>query len=342
MFIWNGFLGLLEQLLLFCAQLTGSVGFGIILFTIFARVAILPLTLSSIRSSRKMQQVQPQIKEIQRKYGKDQQKLQEETMRLYKEMKINPVGGCLPIFLQLPIFLGVYQAVSHLMVPSQNEFLSAASKLTMADPNVAALFAMPFLGLIELGKASWGPDPLGFNGAIYLILPVLSILFQFIQQLMATPRVQDPQQKAMMQTMMFLPFVFGYISFTFPSGAVLYWVTSSVVGIIQQYFTSGWGSLANYLKFLPPDGKSSHGLTPALVTAGSLTADASLGEGQAITTPRQDFWNVLKPLTELETSPRTPAALAADQGEVDPVEQAINEARGHGPMRNPRRPRRRR
>ena len=72
MFIWNGFLGLLEQLLLFCAQLTGSVGFGIILFTIFARVAILPLTLSSIRSSRKMQQVQPQIKEIQRKYGKDQ------------------------------------------------------------------------------------------------------------------------------------------------------------------------------------------------------------------------------------------------------------------------------
>jgi YidC/Oxa1 family membrane protein insertase len=342
MFIWNGFLGLLEQLLLFCAQLTGSVGFGIILFTIFARVAILPLTLSSIRSSRKMQEIQPQIKEIQRKYGKDQQKLQEETMRLYREMKINPVGGCLPIFLQLPIFLGVYQAVSHLMVPSMNQYLSEASKITLADPAVAKLFATPFLGLIELGKASWGPDPLGFNGAIYLILPVLSIMFQFLQQLMATPRVQDPQQKAMMQTMMFLPFVFGYISFTFPSGAVLYWVTSSIVGIIQQYFTSGWGSLANYLKFLPPDGKPAPSLTPALASVSSSGGDISTNDEPTVATPRQDFWSVLKPLTELETSPRTPAAMGAEQGGSDPVSDAIDEARTQGQMRNPRRIRRRR
>lgn len=103
--IWSAFVGLLEQLLLFFSSLTGNMALGIVLFTIAARLFILPLTLSSLRSSRRMQEVQPILKEIQRKYGKDPQRLQEETLRVYREHKINPVGGCLPLLLQLPIFL---------------------------------------------------------------------------------------------------------------------------------------------------------------------------------------------------------------------------------------------
>src|SRR5215216_2789765 len=112
--IWGSFVGFLEWMLLQLSILTGSAGIGIILFTIIARLVILPLTLTSVRSSRRMQDIQPQIRELQRKHGKDQAKLSEETIKLYREYKINPAASCLPLFLQLPIFFGVYQAVYHL------------------------------------------------------------------------------------------------------------------------------------------------------------------------------------------------------------------------------------
>jgi YidC/Oxa1 family membrane protein insertase len=284
--IWGAFVGFLEQVLITASIWTSSVAIGIVLFTVTARLVILPLTLSSIRSGRRMQEVQPVLKELQRKYGKDQQKLQEETLRVYREYKINPVGGCLPLFLQLPIFFGVYQAVYHLMVPEQRVNLSAAAAEQIAEPAVRALFSQPYFGL-DLGVAAFGAA--GFAGIAYLVLPVLSVLLQLIQQVMAMPRVQDPQQKAVSQAMLFMPLVFGYIAFTFPTGAVLYWVVSSLVGVIQQYFTSGWGSLANYLKFLPPDKRP---LTPTLAAAAPVAAEA------AVETPQVDFWSVMRPLTE--------------------------------------------
>jgi len=128
-----------------------------------------------------------------------------------------------------------------------------------------------------------------------------------------------------------MPLVFGYIAFTFPQGAVLYWVVSSVVGIVQQYFTSGWGSLANYLKFLPPDGKPST-LTPALAPA-AVSAEAS-----AVAAPRADFWSVMRPLTEApEAPPETPAPEPAQPD----AEEAPHAARPAASVTNPRKPRRR-
>jgi YidC/Oxa1 family membrane protein insertase len=332
--IWSAFVGFLEQALLWFSTIGGSAGIGIILFTIAARLAILPLTLSSLRSSRKMQQIQPLVKELQRKYGKEPQKLQEETMRLYREHKINPVGGCLPMLLQLPIFFGVYQAVYHLFGPEeQRQNLSAAAAQALQDPNVAALFNTPFLGLIDLGRATFGSG-MPFE-PIYLVLPVMSVFFQLIQTVMATPRVQDPQQKAITQAMMIMPIVFGYIAFTFPQGAVLYWVMSSVVGVIQQYFTSGWGSLANYLKFLPPDGKPT--TLPALAPVASSDEPATEGTAAATAAPRTDFWTVMRPLTETAGTTDT-SATSADPA----VEQAIEAARTQNRQAsNARRPRKR-
>ena len=179
--IWTLFVGFLENVLLTfftwfrSASIPGAAGLAIILFTILARLVILPLTLKSLQSTRKMQELQPQLKELQRKYGKDQQKVTEETMKLYKEYKVTPVGGCLPMLIQLPIFLGVYQAVLHLTQSSPAGYAVGSvvqalanngvnvgnlSPLTIGQPQLAG----GFLWMTDLGK----PDP-------FYILGVLSL-----------------------------------------------------------------------------------------------------------------------------------------------------------------------
>jgi YidC/Oxa1 family membrane protein insertase len=327
--IWSGFVGFLESVLLTFFSWTGNGGLAIILFTVVARLVILPLTLKSIQSTRKMQELQPQIKDIQRKYGKDPQKLQEETAKLYREYRVNPLGGCLPMVLQLPIFFGVYQAVIKLTQVSVAERVTGTilSALTQSGINVAGL---PQLGQTQLGgqflwiKDLGHPDP-------YYVLGVLSLIFQLIVQLMAMPRVQDAQQKAMSQSMLILPLMFAYIGFTFPAGAVLYWVVGSILSMIQQYVISGWGSLANYLKFLPPD----RGLFPPATPATAATN----GAGDIAATPKLGFWDVLQPLMEREPV----AAIEHSEGEIaadgrgEPPAPTLNEVRRQAQPINPRR-----
>ncbi|MBK9710038.1 MAG: membrane protein insertase YidC [Kouleothrix sp.] len=337
--IWTLFVGFLENVLLTfftwfrSASIPGAAGLAIILFTILARLVILPLTLKSLQSTRKMQELQPQLKELQRKYGKDQQKVTEETMKLYKEYKVTPVGGCLPMLIQLPIFLGVYQAVLHLTQSSPAGYAVGSvvqalanngvnvgnlSPLTIGQPQLAG----GFLWMTDLGK----PDP-------FYILGVLSLIFQLMVQLMATPRVQDAQQKAMSQSMLVLPLMFAYLGFTFPSGAVLYWVLGSVLSMIQQYVISGWGSLSNYLKFLPTTG----GLLPPMTPAATAAVGASAGSGAVVpaeqpepAAEKRTFWDVLRPLTEQNEEDE---AVAEDE----PTEQALSEVRRQLNQSNPRR-----
>jgi YidC/Oxa1 family membrane protein insertase len=290
MAIWNSLVASLEYILLTFYAWTGNPGIAIILFTILARFALLPLTIRQLQSGRKIQALQPALSELQRKYSKDQQKLQAETMKLYKENNANPVSGCLPVLIQLPLFLGIYQAVFQLTSVAPGEhavsrMLASLGQINLGTDLAAAALDQPqlsggFLWLTDLGQ----PDSL-------YILPVLSVLFQLIVQLMSTPRVQDPQQKAMFQTMLFMPILFGYIGFTFPSGAVLYWVVGSVLSMIQQWVFSGWGALANYLTFLP----TRAGLFPPPVVVG---ADAA---------KKADFWEVVKPLLD-DDKPRERSA----------------------------------
>jgi YidC/Oxa1 family membrane protein insertase len=137
-------------------------------------------------------------------------------------------------------------------------------------------------------------------------LPVLSVLLQLLVSLMAMPKIQDPQQKAMSQAMLFLPLVFGYIGFTFNQGAVLYWVAGSVFSIVQQYFISGFGSLTNYLPFLP-DRK---GLFPPAAPIAATAAVGAEGAGDAAPAePQRDFW---APLNKLNTA-ATPATDASTE-----------------------------
>jgi YidC/Oxa1 family membrane protein insertase len=331
--IWSLFVGFLQSVLLTFFNwfesigVPGSAGLAIILFTIVARLIILPLTLKSLQSTRKMQELQPQLKELQRKHGKDQQKLTEETMKLYKQYKVTPVGGCLPMLIQLPIFLGVYQAVLNLTQSSPAGYAVGAVTQVLANNGVnignltPGTIGVPqlsggFLWLTELGK----PDP-------YYVLGVLSIIFQLIVQLMATPRVQDPQQKAMAQSMLVLPLMFGYLGFTFPAGAVLYWVVGSVLSMIQQYVISGWGSLSNYLKFLPTSG----GLLPPLTPVAAAATNGGTAPADEPPSEKVGFWDVLRPLTE-QASVDAPSA-----SEDGPTEQALADVRRQMRQNNPRR-----
>jgi YidC/Oxa1 family membrane protein insertase len=339
--IWSLFVGFLENVLLTFFNffhgigLPGSAGLAIILFTIVARVVILPLTLKSLQSTRKMQELQPQIKELQRKYGKDQQKLTEETMKLYREYKVTPVGGCLPMLIQMPIFLGVYQAVLHLTQSSPAGYAVGTVVQVLANNGVDVGSINPAaIGDPQLFGGFLWMDKLGLPDPLY-ILGVLSVIFQLIVQLMATPRVQDPQQKAMAQSMLVLPLMFGYLGFTFPAGAVLYWVVGSILSMIQQYVISGWGSLSNYLKFLPTTG----GMLPPITTAAA--AAAANGDAVAADEPPSEklsFWDVLRPLTETSG----PSNAAGETPVDDSAEQALSEVRRQLNQSNPRRRRARR
>ena len=281
--MWGSFVFVFQEVLGWLSSVTGSLGLGIILFTILTRILLLPLTIKQLQSSKKMQEIQPLIQELRRKYGKDQQKFTQEMTRVYREHRVNPAGSCLPIFVQIPIFLGVWQAVQNLAT----------------NPEMAG----SFLWLPSLAQK----DPL-------YILPILSIIFQMLVSVMAMPKIQDPQQKAISQTMLLMPLVFGYVAFTFNSGAVLYWVVGALLGVVQQYFITGWGSLTNYLPFLP-ERRGYFTPTPMTLPA---TSDAGADQGAA-PEPDRNFW---APLAKLQTVDGTPDDAA--------TEAAIAEARRQG------------
>jgi YidC/Oxa1 family membrane protein insertase len=329
--IWQAFVGFLESVILQFFVWTGSGGLAIIIFTIIVRSLILPLTLKSLQSSRKIQQLQPQIKEIQRKYGKDPQKLQEETAKLYRDNKINPLGGCLPMLLQLPIFFAVYQAVLHLTQVSVPEYAGAQIISTLQQQGINITDTFATIGLPRLGGSFLWLENLGQPDPYY-ILGILSVIFQLIVQLMAMPRVQDPQQKAMTQAMLVMPLMFAYIGFTFPAGAVLYWVIGSVFSMVQQYVISGWGSLANYLKFLPPD----RGLYPPI---NPNTVAVATADGNAEAPKKVDFWDVLRPLTEQgnQSSEDDNNDADSDEEENSSVSSTAAPVRRQGQQLNPRR-----
>jgi YidC/Oxa1 family membrane protein insertase len=280
--MWTAFIDFFTLILQTLTNWTGNLGIAIILFTVVVRLAILPLTIKQLKSSRKMQELQPLVADLRRKYGKDPQRLTEETTKLYREQKVNPVGGCLPLVIQLPIFLGVYQAV-HKLVISQT--MDISSKTFLGINLVLSAFQQ---SRAEIVAAVPGFVP-GFQGPQYLILPVLSIVFQLLVSLMAMPKIQDPQQKAMSQAMLFLPLVFGYIGFTFNQGAVLYWVVGSLFSMIQQYFIAGFGSLTNYLPFLP-ERKGYFAPLPVPAAGVAAAPDAPAAE------PQRDFWAPLNKL----------------------------------------------
>ncbi|GLO68233.1 MULTISPECIES: membrane protein insertase YidC [Oceanobacillus] len=181
-------------------------GLAIIIVTIFVRLLLMPLNVKQIKSSKAMQEIQPKLQEIQKKYtSKDantQQKLQQETMELFQKNGVNPLAGCLPILVQMPIFVAMYHAIMRTPEISTHSFL-----------------------WFQLGS----PD---------YILPILTALFTFLQQKMMmstnSSMNSNPQMKLQMQIMLYvMPIMIGVMAFFFPAALALYWVTGNVFMVFQ-------------------------------------------------------------------------------------------------------------
>nr|XP_011461236.1 PREDICTED: inner membrane protein PPF-1, chloroplastic [Fragaria vesca subsp. vesca] len=209
-------------------------GFAIILLTVIVKVATLPLTKQQVESTLAMQNLQPKIKAIQERYKGNQERIQLETSRLYRQAGVNPLAGCLPTLATIPVWIGLYQALSNVA----NEGL-----LTEGFFWIPSLGGPTTIAARQSGSGiSWlfpfvdGHPPLGWSDtAAYLVLPVLLVVSQFVSmELMKPPQTDDPNQKNTLLVLKFLPLMIGYFSLSVPSGLSIYWFTNNVLSTAQQ------------------------------------------------------------------------------------------------------------
>lgn len=214
---------IISALLIFYSLFGNNFPLAIVVVTVLVRLITLPLTLPQQRSMRKQAEIQPQIKELQKKYAKDKQKLAEEQMKLMREAGVNPLGGCLPLILQLFIMIALYNAITGALALNPLQLINLTQRV---GPNIAPLLPINsrFLWL-DLGS----PDQ-------YYVLPVLVIVTTFLQQKVMTPPNADPQAAAMSKQMnIMMPLMFGLFALQFASGLSIYFIVSNIVGIAQYY-----------------------------------------------------------------------------------------------------------
>lgn len=181
-------------------RLTGNWGWAIVLLTLLIKLAFYPLSAASYKSMAKMKKLQPRLQTLKERYGDDRQKLNQAMMELYKKDKINPLGGCLPILIQIPVFIALYWVLLESVELRQAPFALWLKDLSTRDP--------------------------------YFVLPILMGLTMVAQQFL-NPAPLDPMQK---KIMMALPIVFTVLFLYFPAGLVLYWLVNNVLSIAQQWY----------------------------------------------------------------------------------------------------------
>jgi YidC/Oxa1 family membrane protein insertase len=232
--LWNTVIlnPMLNGLIALSTVLFSNFGLSIIVLTVIVRLVLFPLTLRQTQSTKAMQSLQPKIQELQKKYAKDQRRLQQEMMKLYKEAGINPLGCLWPMLIQLPIWIALYQSIMRALAATPEDLLNLSQHLySWAAVTQAVPLNEHFLWL-RLSR----PDP-------NLILAILVGGTMWVQQKMVTAPPTDPRQQSMNNmTLLMMPLIFALFTLSFPSGLALYWVVSNIIGIIIQYFvTGGWG-----------------------------------------------------------------------------------------------------
>ena len=240
--MWSSLITLVTNLLTMLYSFTHNYGVAIILLTIFIRLILYPLMQKQMVSMREMQKIQPLMKAVQEKYKNDKERLNKELMALYKEHKVNPMSGCLPLLIQMPILILLFQTlrVFKYHIPNteiiDGGFLWIANQYTVMESGELITKAGLALSerLITLpGSGIFGLEYIG-------ILPFLVGASMYIQQKMTSTSGTagkdggSAQQTQKMMTIM-MPLMIGFMSFSLPSGLTLYWFTSTLLGIGQQY-----------------------------------------------------------------------------------------------------------
>jgi len=219
-----------------------SFGLAIILLTILVRIVLLPLSIKQTKSMREMQRIQPEIKKLQAKNKGNRQKMNEELMALYKEHGVNPLGGCAPLLLQFPVLIGLFYVIR-----DPEKYVSAATSLA-GDLTSQKLAVHQFLGIrldCSSSAAISGADPSSVgqvcgSGVVsalpYLVFVLLMGFTTYYQQkqMQASRGPGDQQQQQMQMIMRIMPLMLMFFAFTFPTGVVLYWLTTNVWTIAQQ------------------------------------------------------------------------------------------------------------
>ena len=214
-----------------------SYGYAILCLTLLVKVVTFPLTKKQVEGSIQMQAIQPRVKELQAMYANDPERLQMETARLYKEANFNPLAGCLPTFATLPVFIGLYRALSNaaaegLLTDGFYWIPSLGGPASIASRNDGTGFAW-------LTDFSSGAPPLGWHDTIaYLVLPVLLVVSQSASQKIMTPETQstDPSQQQTQAILKFLPLMIGFFSLNVPAGLTLYWFANNILSTAQTVY----------------------------------------------------------------------------------------------------------
>jgi YidC/Oxa1 family membrane protein insertase len=224
-------------------HLFGDFALSIIVLTLIIKLLLFPLTLKQLKSMKATQALQPQMQEIKKKYGKDQQGQAVAMQALYKEYGVNPLSGCLPLLVQLPVLYGMYYAFRTFLDTSK-----VAQLNNIVYPFIPHFVSYPNINLdwFTFINPSWTislahADPTH-------ILPIIAGLATFIQLRMSQPKTApgttpDPSTQSMKMMQYVMPLITVFFGWTFPAGLALYWTVSTVFQAVQQFFVTGWGSL---------------------------------------------------------------------------------------------------
>jgi YidC/Oxa1 family membrane protein insertase len=296
--IWNNFLVYpLISLLVLAYDAVPDFGLAVVVVTVAIRLALYPLFRAQVRSARAMQELAPAMSELKKKHGTDRARMQQEQMKLYQERGINPVAGCLPMLVFFPVLFAMYaafQQVGGLGVPALTgqelrdrvlwPFVPLPAGLGPTDHLDLAAHWLPWLGSLAQ------PDHLFFG--LIGPLPIVSALLQLVASIQALPRKpapsDDPTQRTMQQMTYYLPIITVVFFKDLASGVFIYYITTTIFQIVQQYFVMGWGQLPRWVPALEGIPTPADRVMREREAAAMAEAEADMKAGQGVGAMRRE------------------------------------------------------
>lgn len=245
-------------------------GGSIILLTVLLRLALVPLFVKQIHASRKMQDLNPKVQALRKKYKNDKQRMNQEVMKLYQENGANPLAGCLPLLVQMPIFIGLFQTLKRISDAKPGQSVFAVSSDLVASAQNASIFGAH---IPDTFLNAWGADPKSWTAIIItgiaVVISSCTTFFTVRASMKRQPVTDDanPMMQAQKMMVFFAP-LFGLFGLGFPLGVLMYWVTSNSWTLAQQHYI--------YKKY-PPPGTNGDTATTTTAKAGTKAGTAKAG-----------------------------------------------------------------
>ncbi|NDU73352.1 membrane protein insertase YidC [Actinomadura sp. DSM 109109] len=279
-------------------------GGSIILLTVLLRLLLVPLFVKQIHASRKMQELNPKVQALRKKYKNDKQRLNQEVMKLYQENGANPLSGCLPLLVQMPIFIGLFQTLKQISDAKPGQSVFAVSSELVASAQNANIFGAH---IPDTFLNAWGTDPKSWTAivvtGIAVVISSVTTFFTVRASMKRQPVADEANPMMQAQKMMvFLAPLFGLFGLGFPLGVLMYWVTSNSWTLAQQHYI--------YKRYPPPgtDGEAAATTAkPGTKTAGSKPSGSKTGaskNGQAPSGIKAKLKKEPEPAPEPEDKPK--------------------------------------